>query len=1738
MSPLCIADLCVSSGDHSSSQTNKEKSRPLPPPPRFPFIPRQTTMAIHATPPSSPTTPPTPPPNRSPFFIRTLIPSLASPLTLTCPFLPPSSQLITATATALTISTVDPRTASLTPLCVHPLPAAPRALAFLPSPTPAILLVLSASAQLSFFRFDAHRSRLQLVGTTALHPASPPAAPDAHLVAIHPTKRLIAHALLSSHLSFLPLLFLAEGVSVGKAIHHRVPGVVLAIDFLEDDGHTAAFVALIQRHDGQQIDLFTVTYEPSATISVTRAPSMQNCASFLPSRRFAPALPRRAASISRIPHRPYMFAIHLTGHVVVADARPIVDSGLHTAKHAHSSSTITFTKAPLPPSPAYLPPSSRRPSASAPPTAAAAAVAAMADHTMSGWHYADGWRPARSGPPATPRPRPPGMPPSTDLAQLANSFLVAPPHLILPFGVSNGLACACVDAGAHFRGIVDREDGAAVYFATQSGALFALRAGEGHQLGVTSAVIPDMPPPGPGYDPSRHTYYVEYIGDVGPAFALAALDDRLLFVANDGADGSLRRLHVPAVDEAARMAHGQHQADALAPGDLASAQPRRYGLEVRQEFLNLAPISDFVIVPPVKRRATQGKSRYRKGDRSAGAGLEFAVEDRDVDMEDEVAPLRLDLTADPERVERERALREQADQTSAYAYTLYGGPHESEMITCSGLGKHGSIRMIRPGAPVTIFASSGNTFPACNDIWPIRFTKDAKHDAGLLLTFAASTGILYSVPTSISEQMQQPDGLPAVAKLVSGAHATSARSDVRTIAVGALEDGILAQVHENGIRVMYMKTIDEVPLQLQSAVVNGELTDSICKRAMDWEPPDDGVISVGAIGEGFALVCVVRKGLQRPLLCLLKLYPGDFSKGVFVVASEVLEHELSCIEIPEWTNTTARHEFTCMPNLPPIAFLGTYIPSIEVRLLTSNLETVDRKAMYPWTLQGESGSDSVDGLRSEFEELSSPARSVDEVRGNSRNSGGSPQPGPSRSTAVPESFCSLEMDGKKLIFVGLRDGSAMCLSFTPRDSSQHMAIGSPFWWRLTVDSHRKLGHRPVVVRSFTAAVGPVVIGQTERPWACTSFGVGRLKWIPLAFPESQAVCGYSVPGAERCFAMVGDDDALHICGLRRRSEVSVRSIHVGATPRRIVALSRPENSVLVAATRPTLEGEDPSGLRTEYLGEETPLDRDIYCELRIYNTRLRVQTGCLTLLPNEQVHLMFNWLKYVIIGTSFEIQAEKGSSVGKLCEAGRLLLCTVDTKKKGDAGSSSAATGAAKLVVCSEIVLPGAVLSGAGHAHARTFLVSCNDEVIVFGVCKSKKVLLELGRSTLRSLVVSISICEDVICVVDRHDSVGFFWFDCETGKLVRDRCDHRRRIVSDAVMVDRKLAVGVDRRGGIFSVGYDDGDGPEDGGTDWHDVVNLINERVATLAAEARMNGTGPAGEVLNQAQASSSTLAGRSDSDGSSSESSGDVGVDAAEDVVGGEESGMNVDDVGSDSETETNSTGTGTGTETTTGETGTNTEAGAGGGEAGEMVQANEPGGATGIGHGERDAKIALQVPRNLVCHHSFNMRCTSVRVRAGAFSRRETMRELEERQDSRRGRRADSERGGGWAGCEGEQVGSDARAAVFCGTLDGAVVAAAPMSHAAYALLARVESAMGAHASFADFGLGVGFAARRGWRADVYDARKKGCIDGDLLDNFAALPRDARLEIATRAGCPGNRGALRIEAAIRDMFDRVG
>lgn len=1330
-------------------------------------------------------------------------------------------------------------------------------------------------------------------------------------------------------------------------------------------------------------------------------------------------------------------------------------------------------------------------------------------------------------------------------------YLSVPAYVTLETGEGMIPITAWTDARDHF--LEENDDTNGLYFVTESGAMFVLRWSESVQEGTATFRIPGDE----RLVESKKHFYVSFVGDVGPAVSIAALDHRLIYIANDGVDGSLRKLHLPKVD--LQGLHPKVMSGLRGRGVIGPEQ-RRFGLEVRQEFLNLSPISDFVIVPSAKKQMRREKrSRGAVGDEENRQSL-GRFEERDnghsesrlgktessphtnmrVDEKVEEKGLQLGTSRDFKTLVRETPDSE--EDVSASSHVLHGSSRESEIIVCSGFGRHGSIRLIRPGGPVNIFASSAHTFAACNDMFPIHFTKDSVFHAGISLSFAQSSGILYSVTVDPEEQMEAEDSASVVAKLIDGTEATGIRSDLRTIAIGALEDGVLAQVHENGVRVILLKKMNKLPRE--RIIANGILKESLYEHIVDWTPPEGGFISVGTVGCGFALVCVIRNGQECPLLCLLKLYPNEFSKGLCMVSSTPLEQELSCVSIPEWAAVRSDLDFAPSPFLP-VAVLGTYLPSIQVRLLGPTMEVLDQRVTSPWGRHLKRDHGPPTEMNSSH---SSRWQQNVDVSEDSLTT--------YLSTAVPESLCAVSFGGKRLIFAGLRDGSAVCFSFEDADVDEKMDPGSIAGAHLTIESHKKLGNRPVVLKSAVVAVGLVVIGQAERPWMCMSMGGTRMQWIPLSFTETSALCAYSILGAERCIAVVGEDGALHICGIRRRSEVSVKSIHVGATPRRVLAVSYPDDSIVVATSQERRSeagnygrgdsaflGPWASQVGFRALGGDSPTGQIVNSELRVYNRKLRVQTGSKFLLAGEQVHVLLSWLGYVVVGTSSDICVVQASASQKICKRGRLRLLSL--LSKGGASASLAPTARTKFLVCSEVVLPGAVLSGAAHPSAGVLIVSCNEEVIVFGVLKSRRILLEITRVALRALVVSISIYDDLICVADRKDSITLFNF--AGGKLIRDRSDHRRRTISDSVLVDRTMAVAVDRRGGFFSVGYEEGDAPTPPLGNCADIIGVhdllgtyeslatvrqaVNAALATHGAgERSLDGFGeefdvinPEGSAENTAESSDYAQEGEATTDATGSAGHGSSGSDHVMIATSAESQDENPSgNSTSFGDTEGAEANTMNPTQTT-------------GGNLTEVVgQPNIPGITNALanilnqtvatGGSGSNWNDTTAIARNLVCHHSFNLSETCLRVRHGSFNRCEKAQELEERKQV----------------CESQPLKCrdeffrEASSGVFCGTLGGALVAAVPMHVRTFGLLGRVEAEMSVHPSIAGPALG---SCHKTFRA-IYGKRAEGVIDGDLLKHFSMLNRSSKMEICWRVGYPGEEGMLYIEALIQDLTDRVG
>eukprot|EP00178_Gracilaria_changii_P019201 TRINITY_DN557_c0_g1_i1.p1 TRINITY_DN557_c0_g1~~TRINITY_DN557_c0_g1_i1.p1 ORF type:complete len:1737 (-),score=227.84 TRINITY_DN557_c0_g1_i1:644-5854(-) len=1720
---------------------------------------------------------PTKAPHKPALFVRTLVPSHAVTRCISCCMLPPHAlppshpspssppslrscrQLVVATATAVELFALHRPTLSLTSLTRHNFFTRILDIAAVSSLVPGrdVLVVLRDHSTLSFLQFDERSSSLRIAEHVNMFPysqlpSSSAVRRTARLLATHPRKRMVAVASLQSLISVFPVLFLPKRVNAGKIASVDVDGTILSIDFLEDDEGVpgdAILVALLQKGKEQVIALYTVGVPPDSSggLSVTYMGSMITCASHpddvavaratsqLTGESVRPTPP--AAAVTRLTGCPFLFAVFVENKIIAGDARSVIihahasdnpltsrsDDGfllerlqqeerratdrvvsrlLDESAVSQDDAELTHSNPEIPPQLASNDPSGVRTPGSS------------AGGSDSGTHGQEGFvTPTQTQavrltePPAVNYARrntfwrsgtPPTFPPLTRRTVMSRypytgqsdfsfdddylSYLFVPQYITLDAGDSNGVATAWVDARDHFCD--EHGDGNGLYFVMESGAMFVLRWSDSVREGTTTFRIP-------GADRIRTTpkrnFNVEYVGDVGPATSIAALDKRLIFVANDAADGSLRQLRLPSEQQK------QQVPKTVRPACCGVGLGRsQYDLDVRQEFLNMCPITDFVIIPSkMDKKTDKGHvhldAQSEQGEHGSGSSRDYRTE-------------HVDLT-DPESLSDQLRINQ-----TALEHAIHGSNEESEIIACTGTGRQGCIRIIRPGAPVSILAASPPAFRACNDIWPLKFTKDAAYDAGLLLTFAEMTGLFLTVPPEdTGHRSREPREDSVVAQLVDGTESVGILSTCRTIEIGVIEDGVVAQIYEKGIRFIFLKKACDVGLI--GKIANNSVRQSLYSKILDWHPPEEGTISVGTIGAGFILVCLVRPHGLKPVLYLLKCFPSEPTRGLCIVASAILDHELSCIKVPEWTVTHADDDISS-PRLPPMVILGTYAPSVEVRLLGPALEVVDCRTTRPWDIRVDHSSECSEGgaRHTEQRNVSAPVNVM---------------------TAVPESICALELDRRRLVVAGLRDGSVICFSFGEEDDMDYVAPDSPnAAGHLILELHRKLGYRPVVVKPVNVAIGTVLLCQTERLWMCTSHGGKRFRWTPLAFPETNASCSFSVFGAERCFATVAEDDSMYICSLRRKSEVSIRTILIGSTPRRVVPAPTMSNCVVVATTSEHGSVQSHEDSRDSARANLATMSE--FSQLHVYDKRTRNRLGKVSLLSGELVHLLTQWKGFLVVGTSWGM---RDLGPHEKCLRGRVLLYSLRSPEN----KSPPARGEERVrfQLCTELVLPGAVLAGCAHPTADILAVSCNADVILLALIPSKDSLVEIARASVRTLVTGLSLQDDMICVVDRKDSVAFFQIHADVEMLVRDRSDFRKRIVSDAVLIDRSQMIGVDRLGNLFSLGYEELDAPRR-----VEVVKgdgSVNSPYISVVMSMKSDGDNL---VLTPDSASQDAIPASlgqeydelppiSDSDHSvnaqapsmiesvateeieMTNETGETEIDEDVQMLEASENNAIDDDEIAEVANVVDSENEGNGDNEVVA-------------EAVQVIAAPQEFVADTIDPEQHPRYMG--VPRNLVCYHSFNMNDIALRLKVGCFSRSEKVKEMEEWELE----------GGRLSTMATKPFFRKQSEAVFCGTVNGALISGVSMSSAAYELLNGVERELSKLSEMEGRKIGCTHESFR----SAYGRRAMYCVDGDLLDEFEHLNASTKRCIAANVGCEGDRGVLRIEGTIRDLYDRTG
>lgn len=172
---------------------------------------------------------------------------------------------------------------------------------------------------------------------------------------------------------------------------------------------------------------------------------------------------------------------------------------------------------------------------------------------------------------------------------------------------------------------------------------------------------------------------------------------------------------------------------------------------------------------------------------------------------------------------------------------------QGQLVTCSGFGKDGSLRIIRNGIGINEHASID--LEGIKGMWPLKIGIDCKRDSHLVLTFVGSTYIW----VLLGDEVESVD-LPGF------------DLHTQTLYCGNTKFGSIIQVTANSIR----------------------LIDSEAKTPIhEWFPPEDQTISVVSC-DLIQIVCACRNKLYYLRIC-----EDNFE----ILSKTELENEVACLDI-------------------------------------------------------------------------------------------------------------------------------------------------------------------------------------------------------------------------------------------------------------------------------------------------------------------------------------------------------------------------------------------------------------------------------------------------------------------------------------------------------------------------------------------------------------------------------------------------------------------------------------------------------------------------------------------------------------------------------------------------------------------------------------------------------------------------------------------------------------------------
>jgi len=227
--------------------------------------------------------------------------------------------------------------------------------------------------------------------------------------------------------------------------------------------------------------------------------------------------------------------------------------------------------------------------------------------------------------------------------------------------------------------------------------------------------------------------------------------------------------------------------------------------------------------------------------------------------------------------------------------------HQSLVVTCSGVGKDGTVRLVRNGVGMREHAAVD--MEGIKGMWSLRRRYDDVDDSFLVQSFVRETRILGVQQSSTDDDEMEEDNdseeeeSGALAEVtIDGFNSSKSTLFAGNILVGKFD--LLLQVVEDGVRLVDSKTL---------ALITQWSPFSTDEEGSDDDEDDSpmGFITVASANESGQVIVALRGGA----LVYLKIEGGESSKpSIRRVRKVTLDREISCIDLNPFGSTSSTKE--------------------------------------------------------------------------------------------------------------------------------------------------------------------------------------------------------------------------------------------------------------------------------------------------------------------------------------------------------------------------------------------------------------------------------------------------------------------------------------------------------------------------------------------------------------------------------------------------------------------------------------------------------------------------------------------------------------------------------------------------------------------------------------------------------------------------------------------------------------